>query len=661
MALIAGLPVFIVFCFLVFYFPGRILLAKKAGKLKTEEVVSISFILGFILFVVVAVLLGMVNLRFLSLPLYIFLFLYALPRYAHEFWLNLKTIFSNKKLLLILILGIIVQVIINFPSGFKYQQGVLFWSSQGHDGLWHVALMEEISKHFPPSNPLYPGHSIINYHYASDILMGEFYRLFPFFGSLNLYFRYYPILFSFLIGLGVFAFAAHRWNKSVGYWSMFFAYFCSSFGYIYLATKGAFIFGGETAFWASQNNTILGNPPHTLGIILITNFLIVLRLFFKSRDWTWLILGFFMTFFLSVFKVSAGAVLIAGLAGSGLFYFIKEKRLDLPLFGLVLAVSNFGMLKFISPTAESFLHFEPLWFSRTMMVAKLDNVDWELRRQHYLSINTLKSWLRVIQLEGTALAVFIIGNTGARVVGFLAVLKSIYTKKADYVDVFLVSGLFGALLVPIFFVQKGITYNLIQFMQIYFHFLGFFAALFAVRISKLLKNRYQKIAFFLAIIVLAIPGTIGSFFDFYGPGHHPLAVVSNSELEALSWLKDNTQEDQIVLTMPFNGNAKYRYNKLPLPISAWYSTPYQYVFSERYGFLTGEEQLEITGYDYKTDLENARQFFKQLNSESDRRFLEVNKIGYIYLRKDEIETPLGMSDVLDKVFENDETEIYKVD
>ena len=106
-----------------------------------------------------------------------------------------------------------LQGLINFPSGFLYKEGVLFWSSQGHDGLWHVALMEEINRTFPPQNPLFYGRPLQNYHFASDLFMGEFYRIFNFFDPLDLYFRYYPILFSFMIGISSFSFALRKWNR----------------------------------------------------------------------------------------------------------------------------------------------------------------------------------------------------------------------------------------------------------------------------------------------------------------------------------------------------------------------------------------------------------------------------------------------------------------
>ena len=173
--------VFIPLALLVFYVPGRVLIGNKDKDLDDLEIVALSMTTGVILFVLSAIFLGLLNLRFLSLIILLVILVFALRRYRGRLFKPLRAVFTNKILLVLLFLGILIQGFINFPSGFWYKEGIHFWSSQGHDGLWHVSLMEEIKRNFPPGNPLYPGHGMQNYHYASDILMGEFYRLFSFF------------------------------------------------------------------------------------------------------------------------------------------------------------------------------------------------------------------------------------------------------------------------------------------------------------------------------------------------------------------------------------------------------------------------------------------------------------------------------------------------
>ena len=171
----------------------------------------------------------------------------------------------------------------------------------------------------------------------------------------------------------------------------------------------------------------------------------------------------------------------------GIYSFIKHKNTLLLGLFTALALSNVVLLKIVSPTAESFLLFEPLWFTRTMMIVKLDNVDWELRRQHYLSLGTLKAWLRIIQLEVSAIILFIVGNSGMRIIGLYTAVKNLFKKDKTF-DLLLISASIGSIVSILFFVQKGLIYNLIQFMQIHLHLLGIYAGVTLATLSRKIKK-----------------------------------------------------------------------------------------------------------------------------------------------------------------------------
>lgn len=650
---------FLLISLMVLYFPGRLILGKRAKELEISESFFLSLLLGILVIILETVTTGILNIRIISLPLLLIIVFYSASIHGINLLTSLKDIFSNKILIVLLILGILVQGSMNFPSGWHYANGINFWSSQGHDGLWHVSLMEEIKNNFPPSMPLYAGYPLQNYHYASDIFMGEFYRLFPFFTSLDLYFRFYPILFSFLYGLGAFVFAKRYWNMGSAYWSVFFTYFCGSFGYIVSIINHNFPLSGETTFWASQGNTILGNPPHALGIIFLTTILLLLTIWYKNRNNFWLLLTFLFGFGLCTVKVSSGAVLVIGMVTAGFYLLISEKQFIPIIFGLILAISNYSMLKIISPTAQSFLILEPLWFPRTMMVVRLNWMDWEMRRQHYYYVNTLKGTLHGYLLELEAILIFIIGNTGARVLGLIGIFRNL-KKKIHPVDIFMISGSIFSIVVVLLFVQRGIIYNLIQFVQIYLHFLGLYAGATTYFLLSKVKYPRVKIAISVIIISISIPTAVGNIFDFYGLGRKPLAIISNTEIDGLNWLKDNTSQDSVIFTKPFDKDAHYGYKTQPLPISAWYSTMYVHSLSVRRTYLTGEEQLMITGYKIDDEVSAMKKFMLQQDPLKDKNYLSAREIDYLYFRKEELAVPIQSSMIgLSKVFENQEVIIYK--
>ena len=173
------------------------------------------------------------------------------------------------------------------------------------------------------------------------------------------------------------------------------------------------------------------------------------------------------------------------------FEAIRNKKFGYFLMFFILLVTNFITLHIISPNAISFLIFEPWWFIRTMVVVKLGLIDWELRRQHYLYVGRFTSYLRVIQLEGTALLIFITGNLGVRILGLpIIVNRVIHFKKKilnSPIDTFLLTSAFVGFIVPMLFLQKGVVWVSVQFMQYSLLIVGFYGAIFVYSILKKIK------------------------------------------------------------------------------------------------------------------------------------------------------------------------------
>lgn len=79
-------------------------------------------------------------------------------------------------------------------------------------------------------------------------------------------------------------------------------------------------------FWAAQGNTILGNPPHALGLILLTASVLLLQIWSEEKKTFWLIVLGFLGFFLTTVKISSGVILLISLGVAGLFYLVTEKK-----------------------------------------------------------------------------------------------------------------------------------------------------------------------------------------------------------------------------------------------------------------------------------------------------------------------------------------------
>ncbi len=450
---------FIALSIVVLYIPGFGIVAKVKKQLEDQEIITLSLALSIVLFVLSSIIFALLNIRFLMLPFLILLNLFIILKNKSATFSPWKIFIKNKILLGLIVLGILTQGFINFPSGYLYQDGLYFWSSQGHDGLWHVSAMESIKKSVPPDNPGFAGEKIYNYHYLVDVLMGEFGRIFPFFSSLDLYFRFFPVIFSLLIGMSVFAFVS-RWqnNMRIGYLAIFFTYFVGSFGYIVTFLRTGNIFGGETVFWAAQQNTLIGNPPHAISHGLLGAFFLAFLIYLKERKFIWASACFLIGSTLAGFKVSGGFVMLMGLAAATLVDFINQRRFSILVLSFLLGLSNLLTFRFMTSNGSSFLMFLPWWFVRTMVVDKLGWVDLELRRQHYLSKGTWNATLRVVELETIAFGIFVAGNLGMRILGMIELIRRYILSKGRFlkepIEIMLIVTMLTGLIMPMLFVQR---------------------------------------------------------------------------------------------------------------------------------------------------------------------------------------------------------------
>lgn len=663
--------IFIPVSLFLFYIPGFAVVSLVKQKLDKAELLVLSFGLGLILFTLLAIFLGLLHIRFLSLPILISISAWVLSKNKFHFLYSL-TVFQEKLLCALVIIGILVQGLINFPSGYLYKGGLYFWSAQGHDGVRHIAFMEQIKKEFPPSSPFFSQEPLINYHYFVDVTLGETLRLFPFFSSWDLYFRFFPVLFSFLITTSTFAFVKAWKNKQIAYWAIFFTTFTGSFGWIVQLLKGRGPFGGETVFWASQINTVIGNPATAISIILILAFLLGLKFYLENNNWKWFLICFFLGSIISGFKVFGGIVLLSGLVMASIINLIFKRKIELALITVSLSISNIIAFKSMTSGASNLLLFEPWWLIRTLIVSsdRLNWMDLELRRQYYLSLGTWRGYLRVAEYETIAFLLFLIGNVGIRFIGFYDlgkdVINQVKTKFSNMLTTIIFFAMLSAFLIPLLFVQKGLAYNNIQFFEYFILFLGFFAASSTYFLLKKVSSPVARYFIITVIIAAAIPTVIGNLLEFYGPGSAPNAKINKQELQALYYLRDHTNPSNIVLNASFQ---QYRSDKgdRPIPIYAWYSTSYIAATSLRTTYLSDEEQAITTGYQADERLNNMRKFFSQKDLVWNQDFLKINKINYIYLPKKEIQT-LDTNLMLDekgnqirKFYENEEVIIYEVE
>jgi hypothetical protein len=561
-------------------------------------------------------------------------------------------------------------------SGWQYSYGLGFWGANGHDGIWHLALINSLAKEFPQglwkgfSMPVFAGETLKNYHTGFDLLVVLINKLTNL--PINLlYFQIIPPILALLIGILVYKFV-FLWknSKSAAFWATLFIYFGGSFGWLVSLIRGQGL-GGESMFWSQQAISTLINPPFALSLVICLVGLICLIKYLKFHATRYLLPTIVFFGFLIEVKVYAGILVLAGLFVASLYEFfttslrssvVNKKEflgwLNLPILKVFVGALIISLLLYFPNLKNSsgFLVFRPFWYLETMM-ALSDRVGWP---RFYSAMTNYRAggvWLKAILAYGVAFIIFITGNFGTRLVGFWGFVK--HSKLWTSIDIIIITIIVFGTAIPMFFLQKGTPWNTIQF----FYYSLFFSGILAGdTIGQVLERRSVTLLYNSVTVVLCfiftVPTTIGTLRDVYLPSRPP-AMLTNAELEALNFLKN--QPDGIVLTYPYDAyKAKEAEANPPRPLYLYESTAYVSAFSGKSVYLEDEVNLDITGYPWPERRKEVEDFLTALDQSQARKFLRDNTISYIYWVKPQ-RAKLGEGQLrLTKIFESAQVDVYRV-
>jgi len=559
---------------------------------------------------------------------------------------SLTTLLKNHKLALVIILtGSLSWSLTMIRSGLVYSYGAGFWGPNGHDGIWHIALIKQIAQgNF--QMPVFAGEALKNYHIGFDLLVAILHRVTTV-PVMNLYFQILPPTMAVSVGILVYKLINSWQNEKAALWSLFFVYFGGSLGWLISFVRNQ-TFYGESMFWSQQAVSTLINPPFALSLVILMLALTNLQQYISHSDNKNFLFSLLLFGVLIEIKAYAGALALGALFVTAIFRFIVTKKYDLLLMFLGSSVLSLLIFLPLNQNSGSLLVFKPFWFLETMMGLS-DRFGWQRFYEAMLAYRSGNIWIKAIAAYLTAFFIFIIGNFGIRMISLLHLIKlSKNYKKIDEINIFLLS-IFGAgIFVPMLFLQKGTPWNTIQF----FYYSLFIAAIYA-GVSMQYVNKYLKIF----IIVFTIPTSFATL-NYHYLTSTPPARVPDYELEALEFLKG--QSGGIVLTYPFDEKEVAK-AEAPRPLRQYVSTAYASAYTGKLVYLEDEINLNITDYDWKTRRQNVLDFYKSLDHEYVYNFLRDNNISYIYWVDDQRatlgETQLGIR----QVFDNGEVKIYRVE
>ncbi len=642
------------FTFFAFIFvPGFFLLRRLKLKLTPLEKISLSLSLGIVFFTLISFIFSHLHLRYLVFPLFIFFLIYFLLRYRFQ-KKEIRKIWQPK-LMPSLTIGFasLIQFALMYKSGTPHQGGLAFWGVNGYDGIWHTSLISELSQHFPPQNPGFAGEALKNYHFLADLFMAQIHN-FSRIPILELYFRFLPLLLTVLLNLLIFIFV-RGWAKSrkIACWAVFFTSIAGSFGYLpQLIGHGSN--NWETAFWGVQPASAFLNPPFALSLIILMTGLFLLYQMPKKLNKSYFLIISLVFGSLIGFKVYAGLIVLTTLFLMGIWQLLRKR--DKSMIIIFFSSLIFSLMVYLPAgrATGDFMVFEPWWFIQTMVQAP-DRLNWpslELRRQTYVLIN---DFISLGFLQAFVFSIFLIGNLGIRFIGFPVFIKRIF--KGNLVDRFLILTSLVAFVPPIFFVQKAVPWNSIQFVYYFIFLFSFFAALSFAWLLKKARFLFLKLIIILIFVLLALPSTLKTIYWFNAPT--PTTLLEAGELEGLEFLRTHSQKGEIILTFPYNPYEQRKYKEPPVPMTH-YNSPYVSFFTGRRVFLEDQNAALILGYDLEGRLAQEKEFFTTENPLLARQFLINYQISYLYLVNNQ-DLAADKEEVgLKEIFDNQKVRIYQV-
>lgn len=497
MTLILSFIVFILLCFLVFYLPGRWLLSSIHYKaLNTVTTVTLSLGAGIAIFLIGNYILAWIQVPHIYLLAVLLMVFFEFPQTIQEIKKNFSLRFLGSFEFLMLLVGSLVLVSITAISGMNKNGDIVFYGVNALDGIYHSALIGNLTFQFPASFPGLSNTMLRGYHFLYDFMLSRF-TLFFGFNSFDLYFRFFSLftaLFYGLAGLTLsYSLKMDSLTRRVFLFLLFFAQGAEFF--IFHWFHGADLFYGSGIVQPAGNIV----DPSVLFSMSFVFLLYVVLFSYKRRSQ--LILPVLFLGIVPGIKIYTAILTYAAFFVVTLISLVKKKITNIIIL-VAAGVISFAIYAPFNLGAGSLI-FNPLLFFRHFMESDrvLASFQWILKLQVYEAHRNI---FRITYLYAIALLFYFIPSLGIRLVSLMQIKrlfnKDFYTPENTFWIVFILTGL----LIPAFFIQSVAVFNTVQF-----YWLIWIALLIPTAFSLVVligKPIYWKIiVLFACLVVLSLP------------------------------------------------------------------------------------------------------------------------------------------------------------
>jgi len=432
----------------------------------------------------------------------------------------------------IILVAAFLHYIVILPSGSHYcfdgKCGDYYWGVQEQDGIWHVAIAQSSFTTIPPRSPSFSGAALTGYNSLLDFVVFVFSRI-----GLSTFFVYFKILP--FIWFSLFTYTciifSRRINKGTFFLPLFLflCYFGGSFTFLVPLIR-THSFNGMNVMAVMQPILTLTNLQLAFSYIVL--LWIIIYLWDKQSTKTAIGIALLLACAWGL-KFYTGLLSSVIVGTTYIFLFIYSRRKRNILFLLFSLVSS---LVAIILTYNPFSHLtsggSPLSLSPLALVWPLIEDPSSffyspyLANAKYVLISSGGISPRLILIGLYISLLYLILNFGPRIAGFLYFFRH----KPKAIDSGILTSIIIGTLCALLLVQRGVWWNIVQFIYIVFFLLSIYLARYVAQLTSYLT----KGVICLCIIICAIPYTVGALMPYSGKGY---IYVSDREQKALAVLR----------------------------------------------------------------------------------------------------------------------------
>jgi len=626
---------------IAYFMPGDMLL-KKALMPKIFRI-PLAIVIGMTLFGFIGVISAYLGIRYFSS---IYVIICAGIWIIHRLKNRVARVpFSVDKFSFVLIfIGAIAQLTTIWFTGVTVNKTATYCCGDPNDNFFYGTISREITHAIPPQYPGLTGMEFKNYHYWSNIIVGETARVFHI-PVYQLQFQYSTVLIAFVVGLLLLGLCWELGlSKNFSRWLLFFFYFGGDAIYWYVAIAHS----GSIFAMSSLEDGIgfLANYPRAIAVM--TSIAALTLLFKLKKDFSIQLLVTTSLLFasLAITKIYIGFFWYVGLVCLALYDVVKKKSFVTMSVGLLTLL--FCLPIYLSANASAGgLYYVGFWRAQNFIVQPaLNLVRLDMARLIYENDH---KWIQVMVFNIGFTVLYFTLIFGTKLFALLNTKKSLRTVPFEFHCLFIIP-LVASAVIGFFFNQDVGESNTFNFIVSSLIYISFYTALYCASITES-KKKWLVYCFTCVIILLTAPRACYKVYrNINEIIHHQGFTISSDVLDTSQFIRKTTSYDDVFLI----DNRAFEMDK---------SGPVFSMLVDRPMFLSGESLFS---------------WQKNLSKEIDRRklvrgmifsnggilqvaaTLKSNKIDYLVTDNEHVFGSTKSASFYEHFYENPEVLVIKV-